>query len=310
MGGINQIARDKGYDIHMKHVFALIPLIILGLLAGQPDVHADNRSRLLEEIVYRVQIGKIEDIKLLLERFGTPNATDKQGWPLLSIAAARTDEVALPLVKMLVEMGADVNYHGGRMHYPLKTAVQSGNADIVEYLLNKGANYRVTDSMGIRVIDFARQSGDTKIIRLIERAIDGDMVNLARMRSQNYLDEATYDVAYHSCATQYFSFYYQSGQDPTPQAEQDNVLGTHKKKVGTAMSHLATFFRIPRDEILKVFNATRNAIFQELENLVSNRWRRQKGVGQPGDMEKRCKAISEPYKEGIFDKEELEKRYN
>lgn len=297
--------------MHMKLFFAFTAAIMLGILSATPTAQAANHDTgLLEETIYRVQVGKIEDIKLLLERLGNPNATDKQGWPLLTIAASRTDAVAMPLVKLLVEMGADVNNHGGRMNYPLMAAVQSGNADIVKYLLSKGANYRATDASGTRIVDFARQSGDKEVIALIERAVNSDKQDLAHMHSQAYLDQITYDLAYNSCAMQYYSYYYKSEQDDIPQSTRDKTLKKYKEKVGTAMSHMMTFFRIPRDDALEIFNTTRTKIFSEMENMVSNRWRRQKGVGKDGDMEKRCESISAPYKGGIFNKEKLKQKDN
>jgi len=272
---------------------------------GQPS--KPMHKTLKDEVVYRVSLGKPEDVKMLVERLGNPNAVDNMGWPLLAIAASRTDEAALDVVKALVELGADVNYHGGRMNYPLMFAVQSGQPEVVKYLLEQGANYRVTDPYGVKVVDFARQSGNEEVIDLIETAINEDVMNLARVRSQKYLDKITRELAFHACAMQYYTYYYASEQDPIPKSQQKATLKKHKHKVGRSIGDLTTLFRVPKPETDEIFHEARSRIFNELENLISNRWRRIKGVGKPGDMEERCNRLTEEWHEGIFDKEQLDK---
>lgn len=294
---------------NMKHLIASLAFIMLmPALAIAQAPPGTRETTPEEELIYRVTLGKAKDVKLMLDKVGNPNLVDNMGWPILAIASARTDAEALPVVKLLVENGADVNFHGGTLNYPIMFAVQSGNEDIVEYLLGKGANYRATDGYGMRLVDFARQSGDQEVIKLIEDAVDKDIMNLARVRSQEYLDESVHNLAYHSCAIQYYSFYYKSGQDPVPLALQNTTLETHKKAVGKALGDLVQLFRLPNEWASDIFVEARNLMAAELENLVSNRWRRIKGVGKEGDMEERCGRLTEKWKEGIFDKEELDNR--
>lgn len=260
-----------------------------------------------EEMVYRVTQGKAEDVKLLLKKISNPNMVDRMGWPIMAIAASRSDAEGLRIVKVLKEAGADINFDGGAGNYPIMFAVQSGNADIVRYLLDNGADYRVKDSYGVKVIDFARAGRNEEVRELITAAVEADIDNLTRKRSQEYLDEITYRLAYHSCALQYYGFYYKSRQDPIPLEEQEKELDKHKKIIGRSISEMMMLFRIPQPMTMDVFYGGRNAIFAEMENLISNRWRRSKGVGQPGDMEERCTRLSQPWKEGIFNKDELDK---
>lgn len=286
-------------------IAAILMLISVPCFAQQAPGTRETTPQ--EEIVYRVTQGKMEDVKLLLKKVGNPNMVDRMGWPLLAIAASRSDEEGIRIVKMLVENGADVNYHGGTFNYPIMFAVQSGNAETVQYLLDKGADYRVKDAYGVKVIDFARAGRNKEVQRIISERVDADIDNLTRKRSQEYLDQITYDLAYHSCALQYYGFYYKSRQDPIPLETQNTELEKHKKVIGNAISDMMMLFRIPRDSAMEVFNGGRNAMFSEMENLISNRWRRIKGVGKPGDMEERCTRLAAPWKEKIFDKDELDK---
>lgn len=245
---------------------------------------------------------------MLVERLGNANTVDNMGWPLLAIAASRTDEEAFDVVKTLVDLGADVNYHGGRMNYPIMFAVQSGNADIVKYLLEQGANYRVTDPYGVQLVDYARQSNSPEVIEIVENAINEDVLYLADSRSQKHLDKITYELAYHACALQYYTYYYSSGQDPVTEAVQQATEAKHKEVIGRSMGELVTLFRLPKADATNLFHAARQVIFNELELMVSNRWRRTQGVGKPGDMEERCTRLTEKWKEEVFSKTELDER--
>lgn len=281
-------------------------LLLCFVLSSALPVAAQNKVE--EELIYRTTLGKPEDVKLLVERVGNANLTDSLGYPLLYIAASRSDKNAIGVVKTLVEAGADVNYHGGQKNYPLMAAVQSGNTDIVAYLLARDADYRVADAFGVSVLDFARQSGNRDVIRLVNEAQQRKIRSMAMARTQARLNELTYNLAFHACAGQYLSFYYESGQDPIPEATQKAELARHKAVVHESMKELASVFLVSRSEYSEVYNTPRHGVRRELEKLISNRWRRKHGVGQPGDMEKRCTRHAAEFQGNHFDKKRLDRR--
>lgn len=271
-------------------------------------VDAATPKEYRQELIYRTTLGKAEDVRILLKKVGNPNLTDGMGYPLLYIAAARNDQQAMPVVKVLLEQGADVNFDAGMGHFPIIAAVQSGNIDIIELFFEKGASYRVEDGFGIPLVDYARQSGDPEIRRLIEDRVQEDIRQMVAGRTQSALDDMTYQLVYHTCAMQYFSYYYETDQDDIPKAEQQATLDKHKKLVSQAASRLAARFHVGSIELQELFAAGKEGIHAEMEDMISNRWRRKQGVGQPGDMEKRCRVHAAPYKEGYFNKAELDKR--
>ena len=290
----------------MKH---LIRLLFLTLAIGMASQEADAATRETtpqEELIYRVTLGTPKDVKVLLKKVKNPNMVDNMGWPLLAIASSRTDDVALGVVKLLVAEGADVNFHGGLKNYPLIMAIQSGNAHIVEYLLEQGADIRATDAYGVTVADFARNSEKEEIRTMIEDAVQDEVENITRKRSQDYLDKITYDLAYHSCAFQYYSYYYKSGQDAIPLATQQATINKHKKVIARSITDLAVLFRAPDVLVKDIYREAKQAMFNEMELLISNRWRRIKGVGRDGDMEERCARLCEKWEEGVFDKNALD----
>jgi ankyrin repeat protein len=67
----------------------------------------------------------------------------------------------LPLVKRLVQLGADVH---GQDELPLLTACDMGYQKIVEYLVEQGANINFVDPNDMTPIAYAEQSGHTKIV--------------------------------------------------------------------------------------------------------------------------------------------------
>ncbi|MCB1086589.1 MAG: ankyrin repeat domain-containing protein [Verrucomicrobiae bacterium] len=91
----------------------------------------------------------------------------------LGIAASMGD---LELVKLFVELGAEVNSFnfyplGAGGYSPLTNAVEGGWEDVVEFLLQKGANPNVkVGKFGIDLTDAVREEGGGKILSLLERA--------------------------------------------------------------------------------------------------------------------------------------------
>ena len=84
--------------------------------------------------------------------------------PLLT--AASKDQ--LPMVKMLVEHGADLNFkHVVTKLTPLAYAVYDGNNAMVEYLLQKGADPNLKMKGGVSLVRAARYQGHEDTAKLL-----------------------------------------------------------------------------------------------------------------------------------------------
>jgi ankyrin repeat protein len=102
--------------------------------------------------------GDIVLVRAMIAKGGDPMAeTDDGVTPMLvaagvGVGSERTPEEgkgALEIVKMLVEMGADVNAATRSLGYTaLNGAAYNGANDIIQYLVEKGANLNVKDKMG------------------------------------------------------------------------------------------------------------------------------------------------------------------
>ena len=73
----------------------------------------------------------------------------------------------LETVEYLASRGADVNAHNDSGS-ALMWAVESGNEEIVQFLLVSGTNVRWTNALGETALDFARTKKANNMIRILE----------------------------------------------------------------------------------------------------------------------------------------------
>ena len=76
------------------------------------------------------------------------------------------------IVQLLIEKGADVNAESGYVfgHTPLHAAAYRGHVEIVEILLENGADPTIDDAWGLTAAKLAKNEGQTKIARILEKA--------------------------------------------------------------------------------------------------------------------------------------------
>jgi len=99
--------------------------------------------------------GDIEVVKLLLAHGADPHIQSRDRETTLQAACAlafingyhrqRPSEERLEVVKLLVDLGEDVNHHDSYGITPLMAAANFGDINIVRYLIDKGANLAAHD---------------------------------------------------------------------------------------------------------------------------------------------------------------------
>ncbi|MFN7045077.1 MAG: ankyrin repeat domain-containing protein [Flavobacterium sp.] len=97
----------------------------------------------------------------------TPVAVLKLTPSQLNLAISKGD---FAKVQQLVEIGVDVNKKDERGKTPLMYAILFKQPQIVAYLINKGADYRATDSKGNSISEYAEKSKSEEIIKLVNDA--------------------------------------------------------------------------------------------------------------------------------------------
>jgi ankyrin repeat protein len=112
--------------------------------------------------------GNAEMVKLLLDAGADARATLLGGETVL-MTAARTG--SLEAVKALVEAGADVNAAEPRRgQTALLWAAVEGHADVVDYLIGRGANFKTRLGSGFTPFLLAAREGKREVLEVLLRA--------------------------------------------------------------------------------------------------------------------------------------------
>ncbi|CAL9086339.1 unnamed protein product [Musa textilis] len=122
-----------------------------------------------EELLYQqVNYGNIEGIKALRSQGAGLEWMDKEGKTPLIVACLRHD--LLPVAKILIELGANVNVYRAGCHAgtPLHHAAKRGLEQTVHLLLSNGANPFIMNDDCHTALDLAREKGHCNVVRAIE----------------------------------------------------------------------------------------------------------------------------------------------
>lgn len=130
--------------------------------ATGPDVAART------EIIYRANLGRADDIKLLVDQGGSPNQATGEGVPLLSLAASRRDPEGKNVVEMLVKLGANINGRDRKGQTALFYAAKAGNVEIVNLLLADKIDAFALDNNGDTARTVAFASGHNDVVQAMD----------------------------------------------------------------------------------------------------------------------------------------------
>ncbi len=109
--------------------------------------------------------GSVEAAKEALSEGANINATNISGWTALHYACDRGNS---PVVKLLIESGADVQFFTpGMSTPPILWAALRGQIDTTEMLLRAGADINTSDNMGHTALHYACSSGSEDLAKLL-----------------------------------------------------------------------------------------------------------------------------------------------
>ncbi|OAY81701.1 putative E3 ubiquitin-protein ligase XBOS34, partial [Ananas comosus] len=119
----------------------------------------------------QVNYGNVEGIKTLRRQGAGLEWMDKEGKTPLILACLRHD--LLPVAKVLIELGANVNVYrpGNHAGTPLHHAAKKGLEQTVHFLLSHGANPFTMNDDCHTALDLAREKGHFNVVRAIESRI-------------------------------------------------------------------------------------------------------------------------------------------
>jgi ankyrin repeat protein len=155
-------------------------------------------------LVYAIYHGPFELIEQLLDAGADPDGSDGDGFPPLiaALSPPDRDDVAQVLT-LLLDRGADIELRGMNDYAPLHAATAAGRLDLVELLLDRGADPNAIpgiDDMET-ALEIAEAAGHDAIAdRLrpvttlpdwIRASSEGDVARLRRMVAAGYDVDAT-----------------------------------------------------------------------------------------------------------------------
>lgn len=265
----------------------LLPFIFFSLPAPAADLDS--------ELAYRVAYGSAKDVEILLGQGASANAIAKSGLPLVSVAAMRADGESVPVIEKLVAAGADLNAGADAGQPPIIIAARNNNYDLVKYLISQNVDTSVTDRSGSTAKTIAEYNSNNDILVLLQEQDAKREQELAELRSPERYTKLFNQLVFEYCASQYLSYYVKSKQDKLSPEESDILLSEQNGKVSDIHTALYKDFNVDVTVYTQMREDVQGRIFDELEQLISNRNRKINGVGKPSDMKKRCNRISEKW---------------
>jgi ankyrin repeat protein len=136
--------------------------------------YIDHKDKEGWTALFHASRGQIDAIKYLLEKKSNPQITDNEGNTCLHIASKN---YKLECVELLVEY-LPVNCENLKKETPLHLAAYKGMEDIVEYLLEKGAEIDAKDEKGWTALFHASYGGKEHVVKyLLQKKADSKITD-------------------------------------------------------------------------------------------------------------------------------------
>lgn len=108
---------------------------------------------------------RYQTAELLLKHGSNLDSRNIQNMTPLDICCIRGN---LGLAKLLIRYGSDINYEGnGNTNSPIHFAIKSGNKNLVEYLIDSGADISVINNKKQNVLDIAIKKNYSDIVEYL-----------------------------------------------------------------------------------------------------------------------------------------------
>ena len=142
------------------------------LISCESDVNIKNRER-NSPLQLAVQRGSLEVIRLLSEAGADVNAVDRYDNAILHCAVNKRREDVVRVITSTCECNINVRDHNGDT--PLHIAIKSGLTNIVQTLVQAGADINLVDDKGYPPLHIAAADGNMELVSLlIESGVNVD----------------------------------------------------------------------------------------------------------------------------------------
>ncbi|MCG9911178.1 MAG: ankyrin repeat domain-containing protein [Flavobacteriales bacterium] len=153
--GIAFTSLAKAQDIHSA-VLKDDTLMVKEAIKNGADINARDKYG-ASPLMTAARWGNIPMVQFLLRNGATPDQPRSEaGRTALHVACAYYG--GMQICKALIAAGADVNAVTQKGESPLMLAATNGKADVVELLLQRGADKQKKDNSGKTALDYARNA--------------------------------------------------------------------------------------------------------------------------------------------------------
>ncbi len=148
-------------DEDMKALLKVEEMRLRKFIRGLFDTGSDNVP---DRLAYFARSGNLPLLRILVDKGADYAFVDEDGRTLLHHAIlSKNTEV----IEYLLDLGLDVNAEDKEGKTPLHYAVDSESKDVVEYLLKRGANPNSVDNSLMTPLHYASRVGNVEIVRLL-----------------------------------------------------------------------------------------------------------------------------------------------
>lgn len=163
---VNVIDPQSG-QTPMTLAFQIDSMNAFNALMTSPQTNADFANRFGETPLMLAAIRGNKDAVERLIRVGAQ--INRQGWSPLHYAASGTSDAQVEIAKLLLAKGANINARSPNGTTPLMMAAGNGSAQMVQFLLESGADATLVNDQNLDAKDFAKNSGRQPLVDRIQR---------------------------------------------------------------------------------------------------------------------------------------------
>lgn len=149
-----------------KTVKAMLLAAFLMICSGPLSAQTVN-----EQLHQAVRRADTAEMRSLLDAKADPGYVISLGAMKMNMLTTAVNARNTDVVRMLLRYKADVHWRDGFNTTPLLYAAGLGSREMVDLLLNAGADINDSDGKGITVLSAAKESRDVELIRYIEERL-------------------------------------------------------------------------------------------------------------------------------------------
>ncbi|XP_037578179.1 ankyrin repeat, SAM and basic leucine zipper domain-containing protein 1-like [Dermacentor silvarum] len=130
--------------------------------------------------------GCVEMVQLLIDHGADVNATKGLATPLMTVCGSQkgTEAALVTCAEVLLKHGAEPDLAGRDGTTPLMLAAREGYCQLIEMLLDRGADAKSLDSQGWTSLSWAAYAGQGRAARFLLMKVPFDMVSLVALDGQ------------------------------------------------------------------------------------------------------------------------------